>query len=115
MLIVFTWVDLANAQDISDKNLNKKQKLEDFYRSELRKGTLSDERRADYTKKLEELRVEIKEIRDQNISWTQDYPGNMIILKSRKSWKQDHPKGGATQGGTTETVRTPGDPVVRMA
>ena len=67
MLIVYAQVDQVNAQDLSDKSLNKKQQLEDFYRSELRKGTLSDERRAEYTKQLTEIRVEIKDIRDQRM------------------------------------------------
>ncbi|HIO66790.1 MAG TPA: hypothetical protein EYN41_00520, partial [Flavobacteriales bacterium] len=52
-LLALTAANQVSAQDISDKTLNKKQYLEDFYRSELRKGTLADERRVDYTKKLE--------------------------------------------------------------
>ncbi|MBL4754416.1 MAG: hypothetical protein JKY52_12590 [Flavobacteriales bacterium] len=56
-----------DALDISDKNLNKKQNLEDFYRSELRKGTLLDTRRADYTEKLTELQTEIKAIREERM------------------------------------------------
>ena len=66
-LLALTVANPVSAQDISDKALNKKQNLEDFYRSELRKGTLADERRADYTKKLEELRTEIKDIREQRM------------------------------------------------
>ena len=69
LIIVFLFAQAyqAHAQDVSDKNLHKKQQLEDFYRSELRKGSLSDERSANYTSKLEEVRLEIKEIRAQRM------------------------------------------------
>ncbi|MBL4734918.1 MAG: hypothetical protein JKY18_06205, partial [Flavobacteriales bacterium] len=57
----------SKAEIKADKLLKRKENLQDFYRSELRKGTLSDERRTEYTASLEELNAEIKKIRAQRI------------------------------------------------
>ena len=68
MMATMAMDTFAQGKDpLSDKNLKKKENLQDFYRSELRKGTLSDEKRANYTTKLEEVSTELKDIRAQRI------------------------------------------------
>ena len=52
----------------ADRLLKRKETLQDFYRSELRKGTITDERKTNYTAALNELEDEIKAIRAQRIS-----------------------------------------------
>ena len=51
----------------ANKALKKKENLQDFYRSELRKGSLAEERRAEYTTALDELSAEINAIRAERM------------------------------------------------
>ena len=53
--------------DITNKHLDKLNGLQDFYRSELKKGTLTDEMVEEYRDVLKEIEAEIDEIKEKRL------------------------------------------------
>lgn len=53
--------------DISNKHLDKLNGLQDFYRSELKKGTLTDEMVEEYRAVLKDIEAEIDEIKEKRL------------------------------------------------
>jgi len=59
----------SSSIDVSEKNLQRLYKLQDYYRAQLKKGTMNDKLREKYTKGLEETEKEIDEIKEKRLSY----------------------------------------------